>query len=1266
MRRMARFERLEPRNMLTSTSWLGGSGLWDQASNWTNGVPNSAVDASINPAAAATITIPPGETVAAHNLALGGNAALSLLAGGDPTNPTSNVISGNAGFESPSTSGNTTRPSTWGYWGSSYLSSQYAYSGNQSLVISGGNSGVTQTFSITAGASYTASVYAMTPAANRLSGSIYGEVQVLFFDSGNNQISSYSPPNQIDVLDGSSATGGPLTGSAGSEGWNHFFTTVVAPSNAVTVHVQLATYATSGTYGGAVYFNAIQFGPAAAGGSTLNVSSINNSGSLTIGTTNKINVSGGFTQSSTGTLDVQFGGAPSTGSYGSLTITSAAVLGGTLKADVVNNYVPSTTDSFTPVTYASETGGFSATTMPSGTGFQFAGAASFTNVLISAAPSAATAITINAGAVLHPVASNLLGINATWWDSAAVTSQTQQMATAAGLNSYRFPGGSSSDEFHFNVQHNYSDPVAITIPQFAQFIASAGGSGLVTLDYGSGSPQEAAAELAYLLGLPSDPTAIGNGLEWNTSTSQWQTVNWQTAGFWASIRAASPLAHDDGLNFLRIGRAAPFSTITNWEVGNEEYGSWETDYHGTLGPGGISTGAQHDPATYVAFAQQFAALAASIVKVAGLPGISIGIDSGDPAGGGWTQSVLSDGLAIGFVPAFISDHSYMQAPGSESDSFLLNSTVSNASSVLDWSTRYGLYQMMLQQTLGSQASAVKVLATEFNSVYSNPGKQTTSLANGLFVANTLGSLLDSGYGAGYIWDLRNGWDTGENNSNLLYGWRKAGDYGVLAPSGQNNPPYANTYIAYPSYFAEQLASKIISPGGQVVSAASNYGDLDVYAVVEASGDLALLVINTNPAAAVTNQFNVAGFQPTGAAQVWQYGKAEDTAQSLTSNGAAALTHTSTTLSLSGANFSYTFPAYSMTVLDLTGPQTLRTIAISLAANHLATTGIEQFTATAYDQSGTPMAIQPTFTWSVTGGGQIDSGGNYQPPYMSGSAVVKASIGTVLAQTTVTYPGIARWSTTGGSWTGGSWIGSVSTSAISPPGLRPLLGDTSQLTGSGGTINLNGASPNLASLSFAGSGGYTIAAGSGGSLLLDNGLGQTTIAVSAGSNTIGAPLTVASNLVVSAAASTTLTVSGGVNSGSNSLTLNGPGKLVLGGSNTFYGGTTVLSGTLVVNSAAALPNGANLSVGANAGLAFAPVVAGAPTAASVIQSTIPAPPVANMITRDRAILAVLRQSAIHNSAWYAASRFWFAPSDESLEQYPMHRASDAILANHGSK
>ena len=479
------------------------------------------------------------------------------------------------------------------------------------------------------------------------------------------------------------------------------------------------------------------------------------------------------------------------------TSPAPATLAGTLKSDLVYGYTPSTTDSFTPIEFARQSGTFSSYSFPSTSTYQFAAAVTFTNVVISAVPATAVTSTINANGATGAVASNFLGVNlGAYWDGQQTTTQTQQMATAAGLQLYRFPGGSASDDFHFNVSNNYSDSTAVTIPQFVQFISAVGGVGMVTVDYGSGSPQEAAAELAYLQGSSSDTTSLGTGLEWNDSTSQWQSVNWGTVGYWASLRSASPLATNDGLNFLRIDHPVPFSDIKYWEIGNEQYASWEVDHHGTAGPGGASTGAAHDPATYAAFAQQFAALATEITGTAGLPAISIGIDSGDPTGASdnnWTKNVLAAGLSMGFVPGFISDHSYMQAPGNENDSFLLNDTVSDAGSILDWSTRYADYESLLQQTLSSQASSVSVMATEFNSVSGNPGKQSTSLVNGLFIANSIGSLLGSGYQAGLVWDLRNGWQTGHNDSNQLYGWREGGDFGQLGDPSTTSSLHRRLY-----------------------------------------------------------------------------------------------------------------------------------------------------------------------------------------------------------------------------------------------------------------------------------------------------------------------------------------------------------------------------------------------------------------------------------------------------------------------------------------
>ena len=411
---------------------------------------------------------------------------------------------------------------------------------------------------------------------------------------------------------------------------------------------------------------------------------------------------------------------------------------------------------------------------------------------------------------------------------------------AAGLTMFRFPGGSSSDDFHFNAPPTYNGEG--TDGSMASFINSVGGVGLATIDYGSGSPQEAAAFLAYLNAPVGNATAIGTGQEWNDSTNSSQSVDWKTAGYWASLRAQAPLAHDDGLNFLRLNHPAPFG-IQYWEVGNEEYGGWEIDHHSL----------QHDPATYITFAKQFANLAATID-----PSISIGLDVGSPGGdfNNWTTDILEQSASQGLTVGFLSDHNYVQAPGSESDSNLLLDTVTGTNSdpsdpgnPYNWSARAADYESLLTKYLGAAASKVQLLATEFNSVYSNPGKQTTSLVNGLFLADSLGAMLETPYDGADVWDLRNSYSTGGNNSSTLYGWRSGGDYGLIGSPG-GSAPATGPYVPYPTYFAEQLASKIIQPGGNVVQASSSDSNLTAYAVLEANGHLDLLVINKSAATAL--------------------------------------------------------------------------------------------------------------------------------------------------------------------------------------------------------------------------------------------------------------------------------------------------------------------------------------------------------------------------------------------------------------------------------
>ena len=574
--------------------------------------------------------------------------------------------------------------------------------------------------------------------------------------------------------------------------------------------------------------------------------------------------------------------------------------------------------------YASEAGNFATVTMPGGSGYQLYAAATFTNVVVSGSPAATTA-TINAATTLHAVTTNLLGVNLVTWDNSTGSSQTESLEEAAGIDMFRIPGGSGADGWHFNSSTGTPD-----YPEFLSAIDAVNGTGLVTTDYGSGSPQEAAAELAYADGSPSDttslnaatPTGIDN-IEWVNGA--WQTENWDTVGFWASLRGESPITPNDGLNFLRVNHAAAWTGITYWEIGNEEYGSWESDNHGTAGPNG-STGASttrlptpaspanspHLPGRSRARPDCRWFISASTAAIQTAAATTTGpITSSRTAMRTPTPTTARPTIScrVYFRPQLRAGprrRKRFKPLKFHRDPERQHRRLGHA---------YSDYETSLNATVGTtNAATVKIMATEYNSVYSNPGKQSTSLVNGLFTAESLGVLLDSNYVAGINWDLRNGWGTNDNNSNLLYGWREGGDYGILG-DGNSAPSYA-TNEPYPDYFALQLGSKIIKSGGEVVSASSNYSDLNVYAVMESNGDLDLLVINTNPAAAITNQFDISGFQPDGQATVWQYGEAQDTAQKNSSSGTTALANSTTTLTLTGSDFSYTFPAYSMTVLDL--------------------------------------------------------------------------------------------------------------------------------------------------------------------------------------------------------------------------------------------------------------------------------------------------------------------------------------------------------------
>jgi hypothetical protein len=282
----------------------------------------------------------------------------------------------------------------------------------------------------------------------------------------------------------------------------------------------------------------------------------------------------------------------------------------------------------------------------------------------------------------------------------------------------------------------------------------------------------------------------------------------------------------------------------------------------------------------------------------GKPGHSVpSPEHGGAPVNGWTPVVLSTLKALGVTPHFLIYHSYAQNPGREDDATLLQAGARLQSDAIELRRMAGAY-------LGAAGSGVELDITELNSVSSNPGKQSTSLVNGLFMADALGNVAQTEFNACTWWDFRNGTGTHDNNSPLLYGWRQFGDYGIVSSGGPDTPP--NT--PFPTYYADKLLMHWARGGDGIVRAASGYPLLSIYAARLSAGSLALLIVNKHPTADLNASIALTGFTPaSGNATIYSYGKPNDLKGGDLSTG---------TVVVDGPAIQCLIPSYSMSVLVL--------------------------------------------------------------------------------------------------------------------------------------------------------------------------------------------------------------------------------------------------------------------------------------------------------------------------------------------------------------
>ena len=190
------------------------------------------------------------------------------------------------------------------------------------------------------------------------------------------------------------------------------------------------------------------------------------------------------------------------------------------------------------------------------------------------------------------------------------------------------------------------------------------------------------------------------------------------------------------------------------------------------------------------------------------------------------------------------------------------------------------------------------------------------------------------------------------------------------------------------------------------------------------------------------------------------------------------------------------------------------------------------------------------------------------------------------------PTTAKWAVNGN----GTWSGAANWSGNNVPGA--IAQDTAVfgtvLTGGVATVTLNG-SRTLGNLGFSttAAGASYLISGASTLTLANSTAGMAMLSDSGGNHTIAAPVMLGNNLNVTAAAGSTLTVSGAIgelNPGTT-LSLSGGGTLVISGSTTYSGATTVNSSTLQIGGSG-ITNGfalasPSITMSNNAAVAFNP-------------------------------------------------------------------------------
>ncbi|MGC4089978.1 MAG: hypothetical protein QM756_19235 [Polyangiaceae bacterium] len=426
-------------------------------------------------------------------------------------------------------------------------------------------------------------------------------------------------------------------------------------------------------------------------------------------------------------------------------------------------------------------------------------------------------VSVNPSVLRAQLTTSGLGVHGSVYDNSLHSAALPGELRTAGVHLIRWPGGGYSDNYHF-ATHSMSpfrgDPnnrgylgPGTDFGSFVRVLDSFDGNAMITVNYGTnsddngpGEPKEAAAWVAYANGAVDDATVIGVD-----GTGH----DWLDVAFWASLRAASPLAADDGFNKLRIGRAEPVG-IHYWEVGNELFGNgyysgqyYEEDLH--VSPTGMrANNPALSPTTYGEGVVRYAAAMKAVD-----PSIAVGaVLNTPPADYGWGPSWNRDVMkAAGDAVDFVIVHWY---PSGNVEK-LLNTPRTVVPEIMKGLGR------TLATCAPARKQSIEVAVTELGPNSSMPIPSNQSQALGLFALESYATLLEHGV--------------------VNVDWLELHDRSFISERNGTSTPG-------PAYHGVQLVHQLLEPGDHFVeSSSSSPGAVSPHAALRADGSVTVLLSN---------------------------------------------------------------------------------------------------------------------------------------------------------------------------------------------------------------------------------------------------------------------------------------------------------------------------------------------------------------------------------------------------------------------------------------